>query len=153
MTLLKTNPAAPAAWEGDLPVTSRYTFGLAGEQFFRTLKEEGRILGSHCHACDHTYVPATRFCERCMAELDVSVDVGIRGEVLSFTWLFLNSDGSRRETPELVAFIGLGDGGLIHRLGEVDPDAVEVGLIVEAVLKPPETRIGSILDILYFKPT
>jgi uncharacterized OB-fold protein len=152
MTLLKPAANAPATMVGDLPVTSRYTFGLAGERFFRALKDEGRILGSHCQVCDHTYVPATQFCERCMAELDPSIDMGTEGEVQTFTWLFVNPDGSRREKPELIAFVQFGDGGLIHRLGEVDPDEVAVGMVVEAVLKPPGERTGSILDILYFKP-
>jgi uncharacterized OB-fold protein len=152
MTLLKPDSNAPTAWKGDLPVTSRYTFGLAGERFFRALKDQGRILGSHCQACDHTYVPAAQFCERCMAELDDAVDMGTQGEVQTFTWLFVNSDGSRREKPELVAFVQFGDGGLIHRLAEVDPGAVAVGMPVEAVLKPPAERTGSILDIEYFKP-
>ena len=31
MTLLERDPNAPAAWYGNLPVTSRYTYGLAGE--------------------------------------------------------------------------------------------------------------------------
>ena len=152
MTLLKPDPNAPATMAGNLPVTSRYTFGLAGERFFRALKDEGRILGSHCLACDHTYVPATQFCERCMEELEASVDMGTQGEVQTFTWLFVNPDGSRREKPELVAFVQFGDGGLIHRLGEVDPEVVVVGMPVEAVLKPPAERTVSILDIEYFKP-
>ena len=152
MTLLKSDKNAPATMDGNLPVTSRYTFGLAGERFFRALKDEGRILGSHCQACDHTYVPAAQFCERCMAELEPSVDMGTRGEVQTFTWLFVNPDGTRREKPELVAFVQFGDGGLIHRLGEVDPDQVEAGMPVEMVLKPPTERIGSITDIRYFKP-
>ena len=35
MTLLNRDPKAPVAWQGDLPVTNRYTYGLAGERFFR----------------------------------------------------------------------------------------------------------------------
>jgi len=42
--------------------------------------------------------------------------------------------------------------GLVHRLGEVEPEEVEIGMPVEIVLKPKEERIGSILDIKYFKP-
>jgi Predicted nucleic-acid-binding protein containing a Zn-ribbon len=44
-------------------------------------------------------------------------------------------------------------GGLIHRLGEVEPEEVEIGMVVEAVFRPQEEREGSILDIKYFKPT
>ena len=152
MTLLKRDPNAPVAWHGELPVTNRYTFGLAGEKFFRTLKDEGRILGTHCPHCDVTYVPAAIFCERCLSKLDEWVDVGTSGEVDTFTLLHVNLDGSPREQPEMIAFVRFGDGGLIHRLGEIALDQLEIGMLVQAVFKPGSERIGSILDIDYFKP-
>ena len=152
MSLLKRDPQAPPAWRGDLPVRSRYTFGLAGERFFRALKDEGVIYGSHCPRCEVTYVPARIFCERCMAELDDWRDVGTRGEVHTFTLLFADLDGGLMDEPELVAFVRIEDGGLVHRLGEVDPEEVYIGMPVEAVLKPKEEREGSIADLAYFKP-
>jgi uncharacterized OB-fold protein len=152
MTLLERDPNAPTAWFGNLPVTSRYTFGLAGEQFFRIIKDEGRILGTHCSKCGRTYVPATLFCERCLGKLEEWVDVGTIGEVHTFTMLYENYDGSQREYPEIVAFVALGDGGIIHRLGGISPEDIEIGMKVEAVFKAKEDREGSILDIVYFKP-
>jgi uncharacterized OB-fold protein len=153
MTLLHRDPKAPVSWQGDLPVTNRYTYGLAGEKFFRTIKDEGRILGTYCPHCDHTYVPAAVFCERCLAKLEEWVDVGTTGELVTFTFLYVNLDGSPRDTPEMIAFVRLGDGGLVHRLSEINPDQVEIGMMVQAVFKPSAERIGSILDIDYFKPT
>jgi len=152
MTLLERGRNAPSTWRGDLPVTSRYTYGLAGERFFRAIKEEGRILGTRCPCCEHIYVPATSFCERCLGELDEWLDVGIVGEVYTFTLLYEDPDGSPRESPETIALVRLGDGGLVHRLGEVEPDAVTIGMSVQAVFKPASQREGSILDILYFRP-
>jgi len=152
MTLLNRDPNSPVVWNGELPVTNRYTYGLAGEKFFRTLKDEERILGTHCPHCDQTYVPASIFCERCLAKLDDWVDVGTSGEVNTFTFLHVNLDGSLREKPEIIAFVRFGDGGLIHRLGEINPDQVQIGIMVQAVFKPASDRIGSILDIDYFKP-
>jgi uncharacterized OB-fold protein len=152
MTLLQPDPKAPGAWLGDLPVVNRYTFGLAGENFFRTIKDEGRILGTYCPDCDHTYVPATIFCERCLGKLDTWVDVGTQGEVVTFTFLNVSLDGAPLEYPELIAFVRFADGGLIHHLGEVELEQVEIGMIVEAVFKPKADRVGSILDIEYFKP-
>lgn len=152
MTLLERDKNAPTAWYGNLPVTSRYTFGLAGERFFRAIKDDGKILGTYCPKCEHTYVPGVLFCERCLSELDAWVDVGTVGTVHTFTLLYENYDGSPRAEPELIALVEFADGGLIHRLGEIDTDEVEIGLVVEAVFKPAEERTGSILDILHFKP-
>jgi hypothetical protein len=42
--------------------------------------------------------------------------------------------------------------GFMHKLGEVDPQRIEVGMEVEAVWKPDGEREGSILDIRYFRP-
>lgn len=152
MALLSRDPKSPVTWNGELPVTNRYTYGLAGEKFFRTLKDEGRILGTHCPHCDHTYVPAAIFCERCLARLNDWVDVGTIGEVNTFTLLNINLDGSTLEKPEIVAFIRFGDGGLIHHVGKINPEQVEIGMMVQAVFKPSAERIGSILDIDYFRP-
>ena len=140
------------SWLGDLPVTNRYTYGLAGEKFFRALKDEGKILGTYCPHCDHTYVPAAAFCERCLGKLDDWLDVGIIGDVVTYTVLNVALDGSPLEKPEIIAFIRFGDGGLIHHLGKIELEQVEIGLMVEAVLKPASKRTGSILDIMYFKP-
>jgi len=152
MTLMKQPPDAPQAWIGDLPVTNRYTFGLAGERFFRAIKDEGRIYGTHCPRCEITYVPARAFCERCLGELDEWIDVGTQGEVHSFTWLYVDADGAPLDLPRLVAFVKIKDGGLVHLLGEVEPEEVAIGITVEAVFKPQAERQGDILDILYFRP-
>jgi uncharacterized OB-fold protein len=152
MTLLERDPQAPQAWWGDLPVTSRYTFGLAGERFFRALKDEGKIMGSYCPRCEVTYVPGRIFCERCLAELDEWMDVGLQGEVHTYTLLYADVDGSPLDTPHLVAFIKIQDGGLVHFLGEIEPEEVFIGMLVEANLKLKPDRQGNIHDILYFRP-
>ena len=46
MSLLDRDKNAPQYWHGNLPVTSRYTYGLAGEKFFRTMKVDGKIMGT-----------------------------------------------------------------------------------------------------------
>jgi hypothetical protein len=152
VSLLERSPKSIPAWNGDLPVTSRYTYGLAGERFFRAFKDEGRIYGTRCPKCERTYVPAVTFCERCLSELTEWVDVGLTGEVFTFTLLYQELDGSLRTEPEIIAFIRIADGGLVHRLGKISPDEVEIGKAVEAVFKPVQERQGSILDILHFQP-
>ncbi len=152
MSLLNRDPDSPAVWQGDLPVTSRYTFGVAGERFFRALKDEGRILGSYCPKCDFTYVPGRIFCERCLSELDEWLDAGTQGEVHTFTLLYAGYDGSLLEHPHIVAMIRIGDGGLVHLLEGIDPQDITIGMTVEAVFKPANERQGSIEDILHFRP-
>lgn len=153
MTLLESSHKNVNTWKGSLPVASRYTYGIAGERFFRSLKEDGRILGSSCQQCHVTYVPAMLYCERCLSELTEWVDVGTVGEVHSYTLLHAAVDGKIHENPEIIAFVKFCNGGLIHRLGEVDPQSLSIGMHVEAVFKKKSEREGSILDIQYFRPS
>ena len=43
-------------------------------------------------------------------------------------------------------------GGMMHFLKEVKPEDCEIGMKVEAVMKPARERQGSVLDIEHFKP-
>ena len=142
------------AWEGDIPITNRYTAGIAGERFFREIKDNARIMGTRCHACDLTYVPATMFCERCFAELDEWVEVPGRGEVFTYTVLYRDLDEKPLDPPALLAYVKLegANGGLVHFLGEIEPEQVHIGLEVEAAFKDIAQREGSILDVKYFRP-
>jgi uncharacterized OB-fold protein len=40
----------------------------------------------------------------------------------------------------------------MHKLGEIEPADVTIGMRVKAVWKPADQREGSITDIMYFKP-
>jgi len=156
MSLLdKVNKVTEAkAWRGEIPIRSRYTCGLAGEKFFREIMDNARFMGAWCSECDYTYVPPTIYCERCFAKLEEWVEVGQEGFVQSFTVLRVALDGSPLAEPEIMALIQLdgADSVLVHRLSEVDPDDLRVGMRVRAVFKPKKEREGSILDIMHFEP-
>ena len=142
------------AWKGDIPITSRYTAGIAGEKFFRAIKDEGRFLGTRCEACDLVYVPATMFCERCFAQLDEWVQVSNLGTVFTYTILYRDLDNQLMDPPAILAYVKLegSTGGLVHYLSEGEPEDVYVGLEVEPVFKDAAEREGSILDIEHFRP-
>jgi uncharacterized OB-fold protein len=142
------------AWRGDIPITSRYTAGIAGEKFFREIKDNARIVGTYCENCELVYVPAAMFCERCFAELDEWVEVASQGTVFTYTVLFRDLDDRPLDPPAILAYVKLdgSTGGLVHYLGEIDPEEVYIGLEVEAVFKGAPDREGSILDIEYFRP-
>lgn len=141
-------------WEGEFPVRYRYTYGIAAERFFREIKDHGTIKGLRCHKCDVVHMPPSIYCDKCFSRLDEWVDVGTKGSLYSFTVSYLNRDGSRRSDPNLIGIIKFHgtEGALIHRLAEIDPSELQIGMPMEAVFKKPEEREGSILDILYFQP-
>ncbi|MCJ7509863.1 MAG: Zn-ribbon domain-containing OB-fold protein [Dehalococcoidia bacterium] len=140
---------------GAMPVNFAYTVGVAGERFFREIMENGRFLGTRCQHCQYTYLPPRLYCERCFASLnDQWVEVSSRGSVEAFTIAHLDLDGQPLAEPQLLALIRLegADGLLVHRLGGVRAEDVDIGLSVVAVFRPRRQRKGSILDIQHFKP-
>lgn len=141
-------------WFGELPVESLYTAGIAGERFFRTLKERGEITGTKCKRCGIVYVPGRVFCERCFDALDEWVKVGHAGTLESWTVLYLGLDGKRLQQPEIIGMVKL-DGAstvIVHRLSNVVPEKLHFGMRVTAVIEPEEKRKGAITDIRYFQP-
>ena len=142
------------ALRGEMPITSRYTAGIAGETFFREIKDNARIVGTRCTECGLVYVPAAIFCERCFAQLDEWVPVSNQGTVFTYTVLYRDLDNQPLDPPAILAYVKLegSTGGLVHYLAEIDPEDLYIGLEVEPVFKDAAEREGSILDIEYFRP-
>lgn len=140
------------AWKGEIPLSNRYTLGIAGTRFFQEIRDNARLMGTVCPQCDYVYMPPRVYCERCLDELTQWVEVSSKGIVYSYTVLTIDLEEQPLETPLIVAFVQLVgcDGGLVHRLGEVDPEEIYIGMPVEAVFR--EEREGSLEDISHFRP-
>ena len=142
-------------WEGEIPLEYNYTYGRAGETYFRNLKDKGTFLGARCDECDMTFVPPRTYCEKCFARLESQyIDVGTTGAIHTFTILHRNLDGSRKDKPVVMAMVILEktDGGVVHYISGTNPDKVHIGMKVKAVLKPKKERKGAITDVKYFEP-
>jgi uncharacterized OB-fold protein len=141
-------------WRGDMRTKGRYTVGIAGEKFFREIKDNGQLLATVCLDCDITYMPPRLYCEQCFAQLGEWLEVEPVGHVHSFTVVHQNLDEKPLPEPQIVAFVTLDDtdGGLVHYLGEVEAEDVYLGMPVEIVFKSQEEREGSITDIKHFRP-
>lgn len=149
-----TQVAQTKPWHDEIPVYGQYTFGIAGERFFREIKDNGRIMGAKCAKCDLIYVPPRIYCERCFSELTEWLEISTPGVIHTFTASYVDLDGNRLEEPVIVALVKFDGvyGGLVHHLREVEAAEVSIGMPVEMVLKPKAERTGSILDINYFRP-
>ena len=90
-----------------------------------------------------------------MLPADGRLDRGASGTVETFSICHVTWDMRPLDEPQIPAVIrldGTSEGGFLHLLGEVAPDDVRAGMQVEAVWKPAGERVGSILDIEYFRP-
>ena len=50
---------------GNVPIYHRYTLGVAGERFFKALRDQQQILASPCPQCHDRLLPPKMYCERC----------------------------------------------------------------------------------------
>ena len=139
------DPNAEYAWDA----------GVAIGRYLRELKA-GRLFGVRCDECRRIVIPPRNFCEWCFLPMDNWVHLPDTGTVNTFSLCYVTWDMQYLEDPQIPAVIDI-DGtrpsvGIMHMLGEVEPDDVKIGMKVQAVWKPAEEREGSILDIKYFKP-
>ena len=128
--------------------------GEAMGAFLEGLRD-GRIVATYCSSCERTLVPPRKFCERCFRPTDRWTEVEAIGTVETFSICHVSWDMRPVDPPELPAVIrlhGASQGGFLHKLGEVAPEDVRIGMTVEAVWLPLAQRTGSILDIAYFQP-
>lgn len=129
--------------------------GIAIGEYLAGLKR-GVILGVRCRRCRKTVVPPRLVCEWCYRPMEEYVPLQDTGTVNTFSLCYVTWDVRRIPEPEIPAVIEI-DGasplhGIMHKLGEVDPKQVKIGMRVEAVWKPAEDREGAITDILHFRP-
>ncbi len=141
-------------WPGHMETDYIYTQGIAGEKFFSEIKENEKIYGGQCNHCGKVFVPPRLYCERCFRKIAEWLNLGSKGVVYTFTVVYIDIDGAKLDEPNMYALITFdgAEGGLIHRLGEIEPHEVQIGMPVEAVFRPQAERTGSINDIRYFKP-
>lgn len=129
--------------------------GVAMSKYLAELKQ-GKLIGRRCFKCKRLMVPPRMFCEQCFRPTDAWEYVQDTGTVKTFSLCYIRFDMARLKEPEIPAVIDI-DGaspgmGILHKLGEVDPQAVKIGMKVQAVWKPEAEREGSTTDIAYFKP-
>ena len=130
----------------------QYTYGIAGERFFREIKDNAKITGTKCQNCNLIYLPPRIYCERCFEGLEEWCEIENKGEIYTYTVGWVDLDGARLGEPIILALVKFDGiyGGLVHKVAEISPEKVKIGMKVAAVYK--EEREGSILDIKYFKP-
>lgn len=137
---------------GDVPIYHRYTLGIAGERFFKAMRDRRQLLASPCPKCHDRLLPPKMYCERCFEETsDDWVLLAGPGYIRSFTVLHRSLDEEPLDTPEVVALVSWQGvrGGLVHRLREIAPEAVAIGMAVEPVWA--EQRVGAMSDISHFR--
>ena len=156
MTILEKleNASQIKQWSDTIPTKYLYSYGIAGERFFREIQNNGRLMAAKCKNCKLTYLPPRLYCEECFEKLDAWTPVKPEGEVNSYTTAHIDIDRTRLKEPAILAFIKFRGvkGGMIHKLENIGKTRVQIGMKVKPRFRPKPNRTGSILDIEYFEP-
>ena len=147
-------PREALHWTDSIPLEYHYTAGVAGEEFRRELKENGRFLSSKCAKCKSDYIPARMFCPSCFVEIKENTPLSKPAYVYSYTTVSNSRAGEPLNEPltlALVKFEGV-KGGIVHRLQVDEPNVVSFGTKVVPILKDREKRTGALTDVIAFKP-
>ena len=145
VTSVRYRPEAKFAWS-------------AGEAMSRFLAEleRGRLIARECKGCGRILFPPRMFCEECYRPTDAWVYVKDTGKVETYSISYLDTDARRITKPILVGVVSI-DGaspgmGMMHYFGEMTKDEIRIGVRVKAKWRAPDRRVGSVLDIEYFRP-
>ena len=139
--------------EGKLALPYAYLAGRVGSKFITTLRDRRKILGTRCDRCDKLFVPPRQTCDRCLKDIRESwTEVGNSGVVTNYTVVRYEDRHLPRKPPFVLAMIRLegSDTDLVHLVGGVEPDKMEIGLKVQAVFA--EKTTNTLLDIDHFEP-
>jgi uncharacterized OB-fold protein len=141
--------------EAKAPARYAWAAGVAMSRFLQELKK-GKIIARICRHCDRVLVPPRMFCERCYQPTVDWIFLPGTAVVETFSISYLDTNAARIQEPILVGTVAF-DGapphcGIMHYFGDIKSEKLTIGLPVEPVWKPERERIGSILDIKYFRP-
>jgi len=122
---------------GDWGVHYRYTYGVAGERFFRELKDHGHLVASKCPQCGRRFLPPSLYCEDCFVEMSEYAPVSGPGTVHSFTVVHESLEETCLAEPIVAAFVTFEGvtGGLLAPIKGVAPQQVAIGMKVQPVVE------------------
>ncbi|NPV90852.1 MAG: Zn-ribbon domain-containing OB-fold protein [Firmicutes bacterium] len=141
-------------YNGHIKMPYNWSVGETGSRFFAELRDNQKIWGTRCPDCGTVFLPPRKNCPVCMVQIKEWVEIEPKGTLETYTAVSYDSPVMPKvEGPLIYGIVKLdgADTGLVHLLGEINPDDIRIGMRVEAVFKP-ETS-GNILDIAYFKPS
>jgi 3-hydroxybutyryl-CoA dehydratase len=141
--------------EGKLALPYQYFAGRTGSHFLVTLRDENKILGVKCEACDKVFVPPRASCETCSADLSEAWQpLEGTGTVTGFTVIRYAEPYQPVAPPYIQALIKLdgADTPLVHIVKGVPVSQMKKGLRVTPVFKKKKESTSTIADLDHFRP-
>jgi uncharacterized OB-fold protein len=114
-----------------------------------------RLLGSRCRACGEHFFPRRVVCARCLAQDSEDVELGPRGTLYTWTYVYFPLFGAKRAQAEgyAVGQIDLPEGPRVQAVLSGAPDAFRIGMPMELDLETlRENPKGEEVVIFRFRP-
>ena len=151
----QTDPTSPMHWRGNMQADYLYPAGVAGDKFFKHLKQMDTFLATRCSKCNKVLFPPRLYCEDCFQEItdDDWAEVPAEGTIRLFTIAKLDTHGEKIQQPKIVALIDIDrtDGAMLGIIKSQDLNKDYCGAKVRAILRPTERREGTLKDILFWE--
>ena len=133
----QTDPTSPMHWRGNMQADYLYTSGVAGDKFFKHLKEKDSFLASKCPQCKKTFFPPRLYCEDCFCEIPENewIEVPATGTIKLNTIVTVDTYGKEIDKPKVVGLIEIDetDGALLGIIKTDNIDQELVGLKVKII--------------------
>jgi uncharacterized protein len=104
MTKAETVSAEPWVVEQHWDLTYRHVADAATATFFRTLRDEGKLVATRCPECERVLVPPRALCDRDFRETQGVIDLPPAGTIELFTIVYHRIQGLP-EPPYAIAYV------------------------------------------------
>ena len=123
--------------------------------YWRTREQRLGLKGEICPKCGKILFPPRDICPACGGPAKTPLQLTGKGEVYSFSTVYVAPEGFAEYVPYVVALVKLDEGPLVTaQLTDVDEDDVYVGMPVEMVTRKiqEEGEEGLIFYNYKFRP-
>jgi len=139
------------------PRTQHYWHALGYQTRALEGFKQGRIMATKCPKCGRAMVPPRIVCPECYIEATEWVDQGQRGKLVAAFKIgypmYDRRTGESQVWDKPVVAVQMDGGAMLDGwCSETDLDKLKPGLLLEAVWRPEEERIGAYDDVLHWKP-
>ena len=102
------------------------------EEFYRFAGEK-RLMVARCNKCGELFLPPRPMCTKCLSTDLKWVELGKRGELLTYTVIHVAPTQFQSMVPYIVGVVKLKDGlKLPGMIRGIEPEEIKVGMELEA---------------------
>ena len=127
----------PMVYNSKINVPYSWWAGDTASKFYLTLRDEKKITGTKCTACNKVFLPPRKVCPLCFTENAEWVNISDEGTVLTFSVARrqLAAIPQDRKVPVIWGLIKLdgADTGITHFIDEVDIAEIKFLIVVKRV--------------------